>query len=181
MCAAADMTKPTRGPSAIGVCPVLLRQAAWAAGSLMQLETNVRCWPIVLQKSFLAGDGNFLEPLMRFARGDVRGPHWFTQKRPRTSVSELQGVAASEASKNRLSRDFRRRSISDFCNTIGTKLTWQRAFAAGQRAVYIGSKPYQAWLSFRGKDGMPGFVDRAIINGKVQEIVWMTSFYPPRH
>src|SRR6266404_6855022 len=56
----------------------------------------------------------------------------------------------------------------------------ERAFAAGQRAVYLGSKPYQAWLSFRGKDGMPGFVDRAIINGKVQEIVWMPSFYPPR-
>ena len=45
----------------------------------------------------------------------------------------------------------------------------ERAFAAGQRAVYLGSKPYQAWLSYRGKDGMPGFVDRAIINGKVQE------------
>src|SRR5258705_11013141 len=53
-------------------------------------------------------------------------------------------------------------------------------FAAGQRAVYLGSKPYQAWLSHRGKDGMPGFVDRAIINGKVQEIVWMPSLYPPR-
>jgi hypothetical protein len=26
---------------------------------------------------------------------------------------------------------------------------------------------------------MPGFVDRAIINGKVQEIVWMPSLYPP--
>ena len=56
----------------------------------------------------------------------------------------------------------------------------ERAFAAGQRAVYLGSKPYQAWLSYRGKDGMPGFVDRAIINGKVQEIVWMPSLYPPR-
>jgi len=56
----------------------------------------------------------------------------------------------------------------------------ERAFAAGQRAVYLGSKPYQAWLSYRGKDGMPGFIDRAIINGKVQEIVWMPSLYPPR-
>ncbi len=33
---------------------------------------HVRFVQIVLQKSFLAGDGNFLEPLMRFARGDVR-------------------------------------------------------------------------------------------------------------
>jgi len=27
---------------------------------------------------------------------------------------------------------------------------------------------------------MPGFVDRAIINGKVHEIVWMPFLYPPR-
>ena len=27
---------------------------------------------------------------------------------------------------------------------------------------------------------MPGFVDSAIINGKVQQIVWMPSLYPPR-
>src|SRR5258708_27896336 len=103
MCAAADMTKPTRGPSAIGVCPVLLRQAAWAAGSLMQLETNVRCWPIVLQKSFLAGDGNFLEPLMRFARGDVRvhiGSHKNDHGPPYPSYRALQR-------RRRLKIDFR--------------------------------------------------------------------------
>src|SRR5450631_831179 len=46
------------------------------------------------------------------------GPHCFAQKRPRTFASALQRVAAVEASKNPLSRDFRYRSIFDFCNNI---------------------------------------------------------------
>jgi hypothetical protein len=47
------------------------------------------------------------------------------------------------------------------------------------RRARFRSRP-TAWLSYRGKDGMPGFVDSAIINGKVQQIVWMPSLYPPR-
>jgi len=35
-------------------------------------RSNVRRWPILLQKSFWAVEQKFLEPLMRFARGDVR-------------------------------------------------------------------------------------------------------------
>jgi hypothetical protein len=53
---------------------------------------------------------------MRLASGDVRGPHRFTQKRPRTIVSALRGFAAVETSKNQLSRNFWSRSIFDFCN-----------------------------------------------------------------
>ena len=33
---------------------------------------NARSWQILLQKSFWGGERKFLEPLMRFARGDVR-------------------------------------------------------------------------------------------------------------
>jgi hypothetical protein len=33
---------------------------------------DVASWQILLQKSFWAGERKFLEPLMRFARGDVR-------------------------------------------------------------------------------------------------------------
>jgi hypothetical protein len=33
---------------------------------------EVRFVPILLQKSFWGGEGKFLQPLMRFARGDVR-------------------------------------------------------------------------------------------------------------
>ena len=55
---------------------------------------------------------------MRFARGDVRGPHRFAQKRPRTFVSALASIAAIETSKHWLSRDFQSRSIFDFFNSI---------------------------------------------------------------
>jgi hypothetical protein len=40
---------------------------------------NVRFAPIVLKKSFLGDERNFLGPLMRFARGDVRD-HIVSQK-----------------------------------------------------------------------------------------------------
>ena len=58
---------------------------------------------IVLQKSFLAGDGNFLEPLMRFARGDVRvhiGSHKNDHGPPYPSYRALQR-------RRRLKIDFR--------------------------------------------------------------------------
>jgi hypothetical protein len=60
---------------------------------------------------------------MRSKRGDVRDPHRFTQKRPRTFVSALAGVEAAEPAKPRLLRDFRRCSIFDFCNSICRKRT----------------------------------------------------------
>jgi hypothetical protein len=68
----------------------------------------------VLKKSFLADEGKFLGPLMRFARGDVRAS--FHPKSTTDFVAALQSVAAIEGSKNRLSRNFQGRSIFDFCN-----------------------------------------------------------------
>jgi DNA-binding HxlR family transcriptional regulator len=56
----------------------------------------------------------------------------------------------------------------------------QRAQAAGNHPVYVGSKPYQAWFAVRGADGMPGYVDRAFVGGKPRMIVWMPSVYPPK-
>jgi predicted DCC family thiol-disulfide oxidoreductase YuxK len=44
------------------------------------------------------------------------------QKQLRPLVSALQCIASVEASKNQLLRDFRYRSIFDFCNSIGTRL-----------------------------------------------------------
>jgi hypothetical protein len=35
-------------------------------------HSNVACWPIPLKKSFWGDERNFLEPLTRFTRGDVR-------------------------------------------------------------------------------------------------------------
>jgi len=54
----------------------------------------------------------------------------------------------------------------------------ERARAEGMFPVFVGSKPYQAWLALHGADGMPGFVDKAFINGKPREIVWMPSIFP---
>src|SRR6266403_351391 len=39
---------------------------------------------------------NFLKLLMRFVRSDVRGPHRFSEKRPRTVVSTLKSIATAE-------------------------------------------------------------------------------------
>jgi len=74
----------------------------------------------LLQKSFWGSEGKFLQPLMRFTRGD-EGPYRFIQNRSRTSVVALKSNAAAEKSKDRLSRDFYVCSIFDFCNNIGTK------------------------------------------------------------
>jgi hypothetical protein len=66
---------------------------------------------------------------MRLACDDMRGPHRFTQKRPRTVIAPLQSLAAARMSKNQLSRDFRCSPIFDFCNSIGTSATCWRGYA----------------------------------------------------
>jgi hypothetical protein len=54
----------------------------------------------------------------------LEGPHRFIPKRPPTFVLASESIAAARVSKNQLSRDFRRHSIFDFCNNIGTFRTW---------------------------------------------------------
>jgi hypothetical protein len=93
---------------------------------------------------------------MRFARGDVRGPHRFTQKRPRTFVAALQSFAVVRTSKYQLSRDFRRGSNFDFCNTISLEADIVR----GQRQVRKGAINRSHRRSF---DSMR--VDRTRISG----------------
>src|SRR4029079_6034645 len=79
--------------------------------------------PILLQKSFWGDERNFLEPLIRFTSGDVRGPYHLIQNRPGTSIVALKSDTAPEKSKDQLSRDFSGRSIFDFCNNICQKQT----------------------------------------------------------
>lgn len=55
----------------------------------------------------------------------------------------------------------------------------RRALAAGKCAIFVGSKPYEAWRRFRGDDGMPGFVDKMILEGRARDVVWMDSLFPP--
>jgi hypothetical protein len=65
------------------------------------------------------------------------------------------------------------RALQDKYSPMG-----ERARAEGMFPVFVGSKPYQAWLAVHGSDGMPGFVDKAFIKGKPREIVWMSSIFP---
>jgi hypothetical protein len=59
----------------------------------------------LLQKSFWGRERKFLEPLMRFTRGDVRD-HIVSSKSITASVVALKSDAAAEKSKDQLSRDF---------------------------------------------------------------------------
>jgi hypothetical protein len=43
------------------------------ADRLIEWGWNICSWQILLQKSFWGVERKFLEPLVRFARGDVRG------------------------------------------------------------------------------------------------------------
>jgi hypothetical protein len=61
-------------------------------------RTKPRYVPILLQKSFWDDEKLFPGPLMRFVRGNVKGPHCFAQKRPPTIVLALRTVAGVEAS-----------------------------------------------------------------------------------
>ena len=56
-------------------------------------------------KAPMGADRKFLEPLVRFMRGDV-GPYRFIQNRSRSFVVTLKSEAVAEKSKNQLSRDF---------------------------------------------------------------------------
>jgi hypothetical protein len=63
------------------------------AASLSSSEAfDVAYWQIVLQKSFWADQRKFVGPLMRFARGDLRGPHRLSQNRPRTSYRRYSAL-----------------------------------------------------------------------------------------
>jgi hypothetical protein len=75
----------------------------------------------MLQKPFWGDDRVFLGPLMRFARRDMRDHIVKHKKLLRRFVPALRSATVAEAVKNQLLRDFRRRSIFDFCNTIPPK------------------------------------------------------------
>lgn len=61
---------------------------------------KVCSWHILLQKSFRNGERKFLDPLMRFTRGDAWGPYRFIQNRSRTSVVALRARSSREAQIN---------------------------------------------------------------------------------
>src|SRR5229473_4068975 len=70
------------------------------------------------KKYFLAGELNFSTPLVRPARANVTDHIESQESDHRASVHVLQRLAAAEAAKNRLSRDFGSCSIFDFFDRI---------------------------------------------------------------
>jgi hypothetical protein len=72
----------------------------------------------LLGLNFTAFDAKFSKAPDAFRAQRREGPHRVSEKRPRTFVSALQSIGASEYSKNRHLRDFWRRSIFDFFDSI---------------------------------------------------------------
>src|ERR1043166_3684238 len=85
---------------------------------------DVRSLGDSVAKVFLGWRPKFFRTADAFRARRYEGPHRFTQKRPRSFVWALRSIAVVEPAKNQLLRDFRRRSIFDFCNTIGPKQKW---------------------------------------------------------
>jgi hypothetical protein len=94
---------------------------------------DVACWQIVLQKSFWGNGRKFSGTLTRVACGDMRDHIVSHKKRPRSFISALRSIAVAESAKNQLLRDFRRRSIFDFCNNICQKETSRRDHSITRR------------------------------------------------
>jgi hypothetical protein len=80
---------------------------------------HVAYWQIVLKKSFLGDARHSLEPLMRFARGDVRDlivSHKIDQRPSYRRRDALQRQARRKSA----FAEFSVLSIFDFFNNIGT-------------------------------------------------------------
>src|SRR6476620_4490204 len=90
---------------------------------IAKILRHVRFVPILLQKSFRGGERKILRAADASSARRREGPYRFSQNRPRTFVTALQRVATARKSRNQLSRNFRRRSIFDFCNTICQEAT----------------------------------------------------------
>jgi hypothetical protein len=85
------------------------------------LAANVCCRSDSVAKVFLGWRPKFFRTADAFRARRYKGPHRFTQKRPRSFVWALRSIAVAEPAKNQLLRDFRRRSIFDFCDTIRSR------------------------------------------------------------
>jgi hypothetical protein len=73
-----------------------------------------------VEKVFLGWRPKFFRTADAFRTRGYEGPHHFVQKRSWSFVSALRSIALVVSAKNQRLRDFRRRSIFDFCNNIGT-------------------------------------------------------------
>jgi len=102
---------------------------------LQRIRGDFRVRQILLKKSLSPDKRKFLGPLMRFAHEDVRDHIISGKKQPPIRVSAPRSFAATESAKNRLSRDFWRRLIFDFFDSIDPPRTWQRSAGSPHLAV----------------------------------------------
>jgi hypothetical protein len=79
-------------------------------------EGDDRFWADSIEKLFLGSRTKIFKAADAFRARRCEGSHRFTQKRPRSFVLALRSIAVAELAKNQPLRDFRRRSIFDFCN-----------------------------------------------------------------
>src|SRR5258705_9280174 len=86
---------------------------------------NVRCplTPDIVAKVFLGWRTKILRAADAFSARRREGPYRFSEKRPPSFVVAPRSVAGAKLAKNQSLRDFRRRSIFDFCNKVCQKLT----------------------------------------------------------
>src|SRR5258707_2050810 len=98
-------------------------EVLWHFSEVVRPTDDVRSRDDTVAKVFSGQRTKIIKTADAFRRRRREGPHRLRQKRPRTFVSGLASIAAVETSKHQLSRDFQRRSIFDFCNSIGTKRT----------------------------------------------------------
>src|SRR5258708_38979648 len=94
-------------------------EGLWHFSEVVRPTDDVRSRDDTVAKVFSGQQTKIIKTADAFRRRRREGPHRFAQKRPGTFVSGLASIAAVETSKHRLLRDFQRRSIFDFCNSIG--------------------------------------------------------------
>jgi len=91
-----------------------------------------RCpkWVDTVEKVFWGWRTKFSKAADAFRTQPCEGPCRISEKRPRTFVSALRRISTTELSKNQHLRDFWRRSIFDFFNSIDPNRSapgsWQR-------------------------------------------------------
>jgi hypothetical protein len=83
------------------------------------LERQLRADTV--ENVFLGWRAKFSRAADTFRAQQCEGPRRFSEKRLRTFVSALQSIQVAKLSKNEHLRDFWRRSIFDFFNTIRQK------------------------------------------------------------
>jgi hypothetical protein len=111
------------------------------------LYAQVSFWPIVLKRSFLGDERNFLRPLMRFARGDVRA-HIVSHKNDHgPSYQRYRGLQRLRRLRINLREIFR-------CRRFSTFATWGNSGIEPDKGKGISSPgTYEASLMWPCNDG----------------------------